>query len=279
VDNTCDGVVVTCQFHLTSAAVSFSLPPPFTQIFFPTCVFISAPLFLVYLFPRPALFSPLFGPSAADSFRAHFCTSRIFFRVPLSLIAPLPLAGVFSRALLVPCYSRRRFSRPSFPDFFSGSFVSCAPLPTAVVCYNNSLLPGSHLISFRDTRPSFISATFFCWYRSAPFPLAGVFSRAPLFRCFTGPSFLSTTFIFWYLFAPLPLAGFFSRAPLSPCLSGCPTAVVWFQGLPKLTSAAISFRAPLSPPPPFPFVITGCRFLFLRTSSHGRCLLTRAPPT
>ena len=94
--------------HLTSAAVSFSLPPPFTPTSSPTGVFISAPLFLLYLFPRPALFSPLW--SLCRSFRAHLCTSRRFFRVPLSLFAPLPTAVV--------CFAFKGSPNLTLPQFF-----------------------------------------------------------------------------------------------------------------------------------------------------------------
>jgi hypothetical protein len=110
------------------------------------------------------------------------------------------------------------------------------------------LLPGSHLISFRDTRPSFISATFFCWYLSAPLFLAGVFSRAPLFRCFSRRRFFPRPSFFGIFSHLFPWPSFF-------------LAHFWSLAFPAVVSRDLHFLIPFR------------QFRFLRTSSYCRRFL------
>ena len=114
--------------HLTSAAVPFSVPPPFTTAvhthLFPHRRFYQRPsvpvasgvvpfcALLVSLSPRPALFSPLSGPSCALLYQPAFLFASLFscshlFPWPSFLLAPF--------CSLAFCTSRRFFSRPSFP--------------------------------------------------------------------------------------------------------------------------------------------------------------------
>ena len=97
--------------------------PPFTHTSSPTGVFISAPVpvasgvvpfcaLLVSLSPRPALFSPLSGPSCALLYQPAFLFASLF---SCSHLFPWPSFLLAPSCSLAFCTSRRFFSRPSFP--------------------------------------------------------------------------------------------------------------------------------------------------------------------
>ena len=114
--------------HLTSAAVPFSVPPPFTTAvhthLFPHRRFYQRPCscclwrssFLcasrISFPPAGALFAPLWSLVRTS------VPAGVSFRVPLFLFAPLPLAVVFTRALLFPCF-------PGRPVRYDGVVATC----------------------------------------------------------------------------------------------------------------------------------------------------------